>query len=118
MTLVAAVPAHRDLRGAVERDRAAARQQEALIGISQFLGLPLTFLSSAIMDPALAPRLDRRRARATTRSTGRSSRRREALLGSPGLVRWCGRGSLALAVLAVVMACAATRAFASYQKSL
>ena len=28
------------------------RQQEALIGISQFSCLPLPFLSSAIMDPA------------------------------------------------------------------
>ena len=31
------------------------RQQETLIGVSQLLGLPLTFLSSAIMDPALMP---------------------------------------------------------------
>ena len=31
------------------------RQQEALIGISQFTALPLTFLSSAVMDLALAP---------------------------------------------------------------
>ena len=31
------------------------RQQEALIGISQFIVLPLQFLSSAIMDTALAP---------------------------------------------------------------
>ena len=31
------------------------RQQEALIGISQFIVLPLQFLSSAIMDTSLAP---------------------------------------------------------------
>ena len=31
------------------------RQQEALIGISQFIVLPLQFLSSAIMETALAP---------------------------------------------------------------
>jgi ABC-2 type transport system permease protein len=31
------------------------RQQETLIGVSQLLGLPLTFLSSAIMDPRLMP---------------------------------------------------------------
>ena len=31
------------------------RQQEALIGISQFIVLPLQFLSSAIMDTQLAP---------------------------------------------------------------
>jgi len=32
-----------------------ARDQNALIGVSQLLTLPLVFLSSAIMDPALAP---------------------------------------------------------------
>ena len=32
-----------------------ARDQNALIGISQLLSLPLAFLSSAIMDPRLAP---------------------------------------------------------------
>ena len=31
------------------------RQQEALIGIFQFVSLPLTFLSSIMMDPKLAP---------------------------------------------------------------
>jgi ABC-2 type transport system permease protein len=31
------------------------RQQETLIGVSQLLALPLTFLSSAIMDPRLMP---------------------------------------------------------------
>jgi ABC-2 type transport system permease protein len=31
------------------------RQQETLIGVSQLLSLPLTFLSSAIMDPNLMP---------------------------------------------------------------
>ncbi|MGH3509804.1 MAG: ABC transporter permease, partial [Nocardioidaceae bacterium] len=32
-----------------------SRRQESLIGISQFLSLPATFLSSAVMDPRLAP---------------------------------------------------------------
>lgn len=31
------------------------RQQEALIGVSQLLTIPLMFLSSAVMDPSLAP---------------------------------------------------------------
>ncbi len=31
------------------------RQQEALIGVSQFLTLPLTFLSSVMMAPAQMP---------------------------------------------------------------
>ncbi|HST86191.1 MAG TPA: ABC transporter permease, partial [Kineosporiaceae bacterium] len=31
------------------------RQQEALIGVSQFLTMPLTFLSSVLMAPALMP---------------------------------------------------------------
>ena len=54
------------------------RQQEALIGISQFIVLPLQFLSSAIMDTRLR-RPGCSTSPATTRSTGRSSRSREAL---------------------------------------
>ena len=69
------------------------RQQEALIGISQFTALPLTFLSSAVMDPGPGAGSGSRTSRGSTRSTGPSWRRRETLLGYAGLVGRCGRGS-------------------------
>lgn len=93
-----------------------ARQQEALIGISQFLSLPATFLSSAVMAPALAP--DWLGTVATYNPLDWAVvASRETLLGSPdwGAV-WPRLG--ALAVLAVAMAWAATRTFGAYQRSL
>ena len=58
------------------------RQQEALIGISQFTALPLTFLSSAVMDPPWRRR-GSQTSRATTRSTGRWSRPARRCSASP-----------------------------------
>ena len=92
------------------------RQQEALIGISQFLSLPLPFLSSAIMNTKLSP--------AWVRHVANYNPvdwvvviSRQALSGSPelGLV---GPRFAALAGLALVMAWVATRAFGTYQKSV
>ena len=93
-----------------------ARQQEALIGISQFLSLPMTFLSSAIMDPQLAPGWIRRGARYNPLDWAVVASR-ETLLGSPdwGVV-WPRLA--ALAVLALAMGVAATRTFRAYQRSL
>lgn len=93
-----------------------ARQQEALIGISQFLSLPATFLSSAVMDPALAPSWMQTAATYNPLDWAVVASR-ETLLGSPdwSLV-WPRLG--ALAVLAVVMAWAATRTFGAYQRSI
>jgi ABC-2 type transport system permease protein len=71
-----------------------ARQQEALIGISQLLSLPMTFLSSAIMDPQLAPGWMRTAARYNP-------------------LDWA-----VVALLAVLMAAAATRTFEAYQRSI
>jgi ABC-2 type transport system permease protein len=93
-----------------------ARKQEALIGISQFLSLPMTFLSSAIMDPALAPGWIRTAARFNPLDWAVVASR-ETLLGSPDWsVVWPRLGALAL--LAVVMAALATRTFGAYQRSL
>jgi ABC-2 type transport system permease protein len=93
-----------------------ARQQEALIGISQLLGLPLTFLSSAIMDPALAPGWLRTCARFNPLDWAVVASR-DTLLGSPDWsVVWPRLA--ALAVLGVVMAAAATRTFGAYQRSI
>ena len=93
-----------------------ARDQNALIGISQLLSLPLAFLSSAIMDPRLAP---------TWLQTVATYNPldwavvvgREALSATPdwGSV-WPRLG--ALSALAVVMSWLATKAFAAYQRSL
>jgi ABC-2 type transport system permease protein len=59
-----------------------ARRQEALIGISQLLSLPMTFLSSAIMDPQLAPGCMRTAARYNPLDWAVVASR-ETLLGSP-----------------------------------
>ncbi len=93
-----------------------ARQQEALIGISQFLSLPMTFLSSAIMDPQLAPGWIRAAARFNPLDWAVVASR-ETLLGDPDWSLVWPR-LLALLGLAVAMAWAATRTFGAYQRSL
>jgi ABC-2 type transport system permease protein len=93
-----------------------ARQQEALIGISQFLSLPMTFLSSAIMDPAPAPGWISSIARWNPLDWAVVASR-ETLLGSPDWSTvWPRLG--ALLALAVAMAALATRTFGAYQRSL
>lgn len=91
------------------------RQQEALIGISQFTALPLTFLSSAVMDPALAPRWMQVAADLNPLDWAVVASR-VTLVGPPDwaavLPRLAG-----LAVLAAIMAAAATQAFRAYQRS-
>lgn len=85
------------------------RQQEALIGVSQLLVLPLMFLSSAVMDPALAPDWIADVARFNPFDWAVVAAR-DALAGftDPGLV-WSRLGLLAVAVVA--MAAVALRAF-------
>jgi len=91
------------------------RQQEALIGISQFTALPLTFVSSAVMNPDLAPGW------IGTVATYNPLdwvvvASRQTLLGSPDWAAvWPRLG--ALVVAAGVMAWLATRAFGAYQRS-
>jgi ABC-2 type transport system permease protein len=91
------------------------RQQEALIGISQFTALPLTFLSSAVMDPDLAPGWIGRVARYNPLDWAVVVSR-ETLLGSPDWGEVLPRLG-ALGAAALVMGWLATRAFGSYQRS-
>jgi ABC-2 type transport system permease protein len=93
-----------------------ARQQEALIGISQLLSLPMTFLSSAVMDPSLAPGWLRACARYNPLDWAVVASR-ETLLGSPDWSMVWPRLA-ALVVLALLMGAAATRTFGAYQRSL
>jgi ABC-2 type transport system permease protein len=92
------------------------RQQEALIGISQFVVLPLQFVSSALMDTRLAPSWVAAVARWNPVDWAVVASR-QAL--SPGTDWSVVTGRLsALAALALVMAWLATRAFRTYQRSL
>jgi ABC-2 type transport system permease protein len=92
------------------------RQQEALIGISQFLSLPLPFLSSAIMNTELSPEWVQTVATYNPVDWAVVISR-QALSGSPDL-SVVGPRFAALGVLALVMAGLATRAFGTYQKSV
>jgi ABC-2 type transport system permease protein len=92
------------------------RQQEALIGISQFIVLPLQFLSAAIMDTALAPAWVQDVARLNPVDWAVVASR-EALGDSPDWGAVELRLGL-LAALAALMAWLATRAFGAYQRSL
>jgi len=77
------------------------RQQEALIGLSQLLVLPLMFLSSAVMDPSLAPDWIAAAARFNPFDWAVVAAR-DALAGvtDPGLV-WSRLGLLVVAVVAM-----------------
>jgi ABC-2 type transport system permease protein len=92
------------------------RQQEALIAVSQFLTLPLTFLSSVLMAPALMPGWVGDVARFNPVDWAAAGSR-EALSATPdwGVV---GRDLGLLLALALIMAWLATRAFRSYQRSV
>jgi ABC-2 type transport system permease protein len=92
------------------------RQQEALIGISQFLVLPLQFVSSAVMDTSLAPGWLQAVARYNPVDWAVVASRQALSAGTD----WGAVGLRigALAALAVVMAWLATRAFGAYQRSL
>jgi len=92
------------------------RQQEALIGISQFIVLPLQFLSSAVMDTSLSPQWVQDVARFNPVDWAVVASR-EALLGNPDWGEVWSRLGLLLG-LAALMAWLATRAFGSYQRSL
>ncbi|MDV3221687.1 ABC transporter permease [Intrasporangium sp.] len=93
-----------------------ARTQDALIGISQLLTLPLAFLSSAIMNTALAPDWVESVARFNPLDWAVVVSR-ESLAAAPDwAVIWPRLA--ALAGLAVVMSWLATRAFSVYQRSV
>jgi ABC-2 type transport system permease protein len=92
------------------------RQREAIIGINTFFMLPLTFLSSAFMSPALMPSWMRHIASGNPLNWAVTAGR-EALTTSPDwgfiLIR-CG-GLLALAVACVAVS---VQTFRVYQKSV
>jgi ABC-2 type transport system permease protein len=92
------------------------RQQEALIGVSQLLTMPLTFLSSVLMAPALMPDWVGDVARFNPVDWAAAGSR-EALVADPD---WSlvGRDVGLLLALMLVMAWLATRAFRSYQRSV
>ena len=92
-----------------------ARDQTALIGISQLITLPLMFLSSAIMNTALSPEWVRNVA-AFNPFEWAVVVGRQALSAHPDWVSLWGHAGL-LAALAVVMAALATSAFRVYQRS-
>jgi len=92
-----------------------ARDQTALIGISQLITLPLMFLSSAIMNTKLSPEWVRNIA-AYNPFEWAVVIGREALSAHPDWASLWGHAGL-LAALAVVMAAWATSAFRVYQRS-
>jgi ABC-2 type transport system permease protein len=92
------------------------RQQEALIGISQFIVLPLQFLSSAIMDTRLSPAWVRHVARYNPVDWAVVASRQSLTGHADWGAVWPRLGLLA--ALALTMAWLATRAFGSYQRSL
>jgi ABC-2 type transport system permease protein len=92
------------------------RQHEALIAVAQFLVLPLAFLSSIMMAPALMPAWVARVARFNPVDWAAVASR-EALRADPDWGLVLGRTGL-LAALAAAMAWLAVRAYRAYQRSL
>lgn len=92
------------------------RQQEALIGIAQFLVLPLMFLSTVMLAPGLLPGWVSTVARFNPVDWAAVAAR-EALVAAPDWAEVLPRLGL-LAGLALVMSWLATMAFRSYQRSL
>ena len=92
------------------------RQRESVIGINQFMVLPLTFLSAAFLPLALAPEWIQTFARFNPVNWAVEAGR-EALLADPDWALVVPR-LVALTVVAIVCAGLATRAFRSYQRSV
>ncbi|GAB3586102.1 ABC transporter permease [Leifsonia lichenia] len=92
-----------------------AREQTALIGISQLITLPLMFLSSAIMNTKLSPEWVQNVA-AYNPFEWAVIVGRQALSAHPDWSSLWGHVGL-LAALTVVMAALATSAFRAYQRS-
>jgi ABC-2 type transport system permease protein len=93
-----------------------ARQRETIIGLSVFLLLPLTFLSSAFMAPALMPHWMRIVADANPVNWALEAGR-AAMSATPdwGRVAVQGGGLLALAIAVTALS---VRTFRTYQKSV
>ena len=87
-----------------------------MIGISQFVVLPLQFLSSALFDTRLSPSWIQHVARYNPVDWAVVASRQALSAGTEWGAVLPRLGFLAL--LAVVMAWVATRAFGSYQRSI
>lgn len=92
------------------------RQQEALIGISQFIVLPLQFLSSSIMDTRVSPGWVRDTARYNPVDWAATASRAALSAGTDWGAVLTRLGFLL--ALAVAMSWLATRAFRTYQRSI
>lgn len=92
------------------------RSRESLIGLTSFLVLPLSFLSSAIMSLSAAPDWIRNVA-AYNPVNWAVEASREALSADPdwGVIGW---DLVGLVVVALVLGLLATRAFRAYQRSI
>ena len=93
-----------------------ARQQTALIAISQVLSFPLMFLSSAIMDTTLSPTWVQNIARFNPFEWSVVAGRDALQVAPDWSAIWSNLGLLA--ALVVVMTWLATRAFSAYQRSV
>lgn len=93
-----------------------ARQREALIGAVTFVLLPLTFLSTALMQQSLVPGWIRTVAKFNPVNWAVEAGRSAAM----EKIDWGLVGSRVGLLVVLVLACGmlATRAFASYQRSL
>jgi ABC-2 type transport system permease protein len=92
------------------------RQRESVIGINQFMVLPLTFLSAAFLPLTLAPDWIQSFARFNPVNWAVEAGR-EALLANPDWSMILPRLG-ALTVVAIICAWVATGAFRSYQRSV
>jgi ABC-2 type transport system permease protein len=92
------------------------RQRESLIGMNQFMVLPLTFLSAAFMPLALVPDWIATVARVNPVNWAVEAGR-DALLGGSDW-EYIGLRLAALLVTALISAAVATRAFRAYQRSV
>jgi ABC-2 type transport system permease protein len=92
------------------------RQQEALIGIFQFVSLPLTFMSSIMIDPSVAPHWVNVAARYNPVDWATIAAR-QSLAADPD---WSsvGRHSLYLLAFTLIVGWLSTRAFRTYQRSV
>jgi ABC-2 type transport system permease protein len=93
-----------------------ARQEETMVGLMNFLLLPLTFLSTAFMQASLAPGWIADVAKFNPVNWAVEAGR-EAAMGSTDWGVVAGRSAL-LAGFTVLMAMFAVRAFRSYQRSV
>ncbi len=93
-----------------------ARQRETIIGLSVFLLLPLTFLSTAFMAPALMPHWMRIVADCNPVNWALEAGR-AAMSATPDWARVFAQGG-ALLALAVAVTALSVLTFRAYQKSV